>query len=345
MSDATVPPKSDSPLQFIEPHEMHFVAHVPSDGRFIPRITFHDGKSFVLYIPQPDGKLMVARPIDMVNGHYIAAEPANPEDVRDPFWEVVIRHFTFPSMSDFTISLHSDLVNALASLHRYFVLLRYAAETDDQAMPPLVTSELEYAFGNHRAFYDLLNGVLNLFRSEPQFSKTTLPATYRRTSQRTDDELASKFGMLDSFVEFVRSRESRFFLMRSIRDGIFHHGWSPVDIVFTFEDGFGIRAESELAVKLDELNLWNESSVRPNRIAALLPLLAFITADIWTGLSECASRMAEIDSCPTSLIGDLHVYHRSPLTQHLRRLTEYQERQWISPSEVLPKRRVQPAAN
>lgn len=293
---------------------------------------------------------MVVRPLDMLNGHYVAAMPFSVDDVLDPFWEVVIRHFTFVTMPKLMLGLHSDLTNALASIHRYFVLVRYGNETDDQGDPTggalpisvtaLVASELEYAFANHRAFYDLANGVLNLFRAEPQYSAATFPTTYRKTSQRSTEELITKFGVPDAFADFVRSRESRFFLMRSIRDRIFHDGHSPVDMVFKFEDGFGVLIGSELAVKLKELNLWNEATMRPNGIGALLPILSFIASDIWSGLADLAERMARIEGCPASLIGDLHVYFRSPLARHLARLREYQERQWLLPAEALPAPRV-----
>lgn len=314
---------------------MDFMAHVPSDGRRIPVIPFHDGQSFVMYIHQADGKLMVAKPLDMINGHYVAAAPSAPEDIADPFWEVVIRHFTFPSILPLTNNLHSDVVNALASIHRYFVLLQYANTYRDLTDTALVASELEYAFGNHRAFYDLANGVLNLFRSEPQFSAATFPSTFRKAVQRADADLAQTFGLLTPFIGFARSRERRFFLMRGIRDGIFHRGEKVVDLVFRFEDGFGVGTDSELASKLSELQLWQPESIRTNGIVSLLPLLSFIASDIWTGLSDLAVCMTTSGICPTSLIGDLHVYYRSPLARHLNQLAQYQSRQWFRPEEAL----------
>lgn len=345
MSEESPPNDPSRALQFIERNELHYLTQIPTDGRFIPELTFHDGAGFIAYIRQPDGKLMVVRPLDMMNGHYIASNPSKGEDVVDRFWEVVIRHFTFQSMPQLLLAMHSDLANALASIHRYFVLVRYSRENTDRAVTALVASELEYAFANHRAFYDLANKVLNLFRTGPHFSRTTFPGTFRKTSQRSDNELLSKYGLPESFIQFVRTRQSRFFLMRSVRDGIFHDGLSPVDIVFAFDDGFGIRIQSDFARKLDELDLWKTESLKPNGIASLLPILAFIASDIWSGLSELAERMASIEPCPPSIIGDMHVYYRSPFTAHLGRLSEYQDQQWFKPEDVLPPGRSPSPAN
>jgi hypothetical protein len=278
---------------------------------------------------------MVVNPLDMAQGHYFARAPAHDDDVPTNLYGVVIQHYSYPKPLDLVQRMHADIVNALASVHRYFVLLAYANRFFDFATMQMVATELEYAFGNHRAFYDLLNRLITSFRFEPQYSQSALPDSFRKTLQKTDEELATKFGLPAAILCAIRAREPNFVRLREIRDAVFHHGKSVADIVFHLDDGFAVNAESDLLAKLRDLNIWSPSLLRPNGLASLLPLLAFMVRDLTETADSIAQAILEAMSPPDPIAIGQAVFFRSSLARHIRNIDRYEREHWLSPDQVL----------
>lgn len=279
---------------------------------------------------------MVLNPFDLVGGHYLARDPANADDVPTNLYAVVIQHYSYPEVLALAEQMHADIVNALASMHRYFVLLFYANRfCDFAATTQMVAAEVEYAFGNYRAFYDLLNRFVALFRVEPQYSARTLPDSFRKTIQRADDELVTSFGLPPGVLAVLRSRQTAFFALRSLRDAIFHRGAHVADIIYQLEDGFAISAESELLVKLQPLQIWSTALLRNDRLASLLPLLAFMLRDIREVADATAMAVIDALTPPDPIAHGYAVFFRSPLTRHLRNLERYQREHWFTPEQIL----------
>jgi hypothetical protein len=328
-------PPGTTDLDFIELTQLPYLTACPLGGRRIVLLAHHDGSRFSTFIPQQDGSLMVVNPIDMAGGHYFARAPAHVDDVPTNLYSVVIQHYSYPKPLDLVQRMHADIVNALASVHRYFVMLEYANRFSDLATMQMVATELEYAFGNHRAFYDLLNRFITLFRFEPQYSASVLPDSFRKTLQKPDKELATRFGLPAAILSVIRARQANFFRLREIRDAIFHQGKSVTDIVFHLDDGFAVSAESDLLATLHDLNIWSPSLLRTNRLASLLPLLAFMVRDLTETADLIAQAILEAVSPPDPIAIGQAVFFRSSLTRHIRNLDRYEREHWLAPDQVL----------
>ena len=328
-------PPHTTNLDFIDPTELPYLTACPLDHRRIVPLAYHDGLRFFAFISQADGSLMVVNPPKMAAGHYFARAPVHENDTPTNLYAVVIQHYSFPKVLDLMQRMHADIVNALASVHRYFVLLAYANKYHDLANMQMVATELEYAFANYRAFYDLLNRFIALFRFEPQYSSCKLPDSFRRTLQKTDDELVTVYGLPPAIVAVIRSRQPNFFLLRKSRDEIFHHGESVADIVLHLEDGFALSAQSKLLAKLARLNLWPSNLLRPNGLASVLPLLAFMVRDLVEAADMTAIAILEGTCPPDPIAIGQAVFFRSPLTRHVRNLERYEREHWLPPDEVL----------
>jgi hypothetical protein len=328
-------PPGTTDLDFIDPTELPYLTACPLGGRRIVPISYHDGSRFFTFISQQDGSFMVVNPLDMAGGHYFAKARAHENDTPTNLYTVVIQHYSFPKVLDLMQRIHEDIVNALASVHRYFVLLAYANQYQDLANMQMVATEIEYAFGNYRAFYDLLNRFIALFRFEPQYSACALPDSFQRTLQKTDDELSRTYGLPPAILAVIRSRQPNFFLLRGIRDAVFHHGKSVADIVFHLEDGFALNGKSELLTNLGGLNLWPPSLLRPNGLASVLPLLVFMCRDLLEAVDMTAMAILEGTCPPDPLANGQAVFFRSPLTRHIRNLDRYEREHWLHPNQVL----------
>jgi hypothetical protein len=329
-------PPGATDLDFIRPGDIPFLSSCPLFGRKLLLIPLHDGFRFQVFLPQADGSLLVMQPLDMTNGSYVARAPAEQVDAYDPLATAVLQHFSFPRVIELQQRIHADVVNSLASLHRYFVLLEYANGRSDLADTRLVVTELEYAFANWRAFYDLAAEIVVLFRFEPQFSAAELRPSFRRILQKNDDELRRKFGVPDHFIAFLRARERSFFALRAIRDGVYHRGEAVVQTVFKFRDGFGISTDSEVLVKLKDLQIWSESRVRNNSIVSLLPLFEFLARDLLDTSEALSDAMCATSRLPDAIAAGYSVYFRSPLIAHVARFPVYRADHWLEPSTVLP---------
>jgi hypothetical protein len=328
-------PTGTSDSDFIQAGDLPYLTVCPLFPRRILPLAFHDGKGFHAYVPQADASLMDVYPLELAQGHYLAGAAANVTDVEDKFFTLVAQQFSYPKVIEIAYAIHADITNALTSIQRYFVLLEYANRYVDLTSSQMVLTEIEYSFANHRACYDLFNGLIALFRFRPQYAAAKLPTSFRVTIQKSTDELASKFGVPESIVTFMRDRERRFSLLRAIRDGIFHRGLSVTDSIFRLDDGFAIHATSDLADRLSDLGLWPKELLRNESLASVLPLIASLAEDLLLSSGELMECVRLAIPPPDPIAGACRCYLRSPLATHIRALAEYQTKHWIKPDSIL----------
>lgn len=323
-------------FDLIQTTELPYLTACPlGNRRKIVVLAYHDGSRFSAFVSQADQTFMVVNPMDMVGGHYFAKAPAHEGDVPSNLTAVVIQHYSFQKVLALIERLHADVVNALASVHRYFVMLAYANRFYDLAMKEMVATELEYAFANHRAFYDLMNRFIALFRFEPQYSAAEFRDSFRSTLEKTDDALVNKFGVPTPILAVIRSHQAQFHVMREMRDAILHNGRNIAETVFHLNDGFAVSGNSGLLKKLSDLNIWSPTLLRPNGLASVLPLLAFMARDIIDFADEIAIAILEGTTPPDPIAFGYGVFFRSPLTCHIQNLARYEREHWFAPEQVL----------
>jgi hypothetical protein len=323
-------------LDYIQAGDLPYLTACPLYDRRIVLASLHDGSRFHVYIQQADRSLMVVQPIDMASGTYVARAPARPSDLRDQLAETVFQHFSYPRVLKLQESIHADTTNALASLHHYFILLWYAIRYSDMSDTRLVVTHLEYAFANHRAFYDLIAEVIALFRPEPLYSAATLPSSFRKMAEKSDEELRQKFGVPETLCSFIRSCQTAFLAVRAIRDNILHRGQNVVELVFKFQDGFGISADSALLAQLKHLVTWPDDLLRNGSIASLLPIFEFLARDLLTCASVLGETLRDLPNAPDGIAEGYHMYFRSPVGLHVGNFDLYRSTHWVRPETVLP---------
>ncbi len=324
-------------LTFIEARELPYLSPVPDDGRSIPITPYYDAdaKRFYAYSLRPDRTILVLRPIGCIEGTYLAKAPANEQvDCRLPFLQTMIQHFSFGDVFRAVTDAAQDLINGLGSIHKYFVLLSYANDSRDFSGPLMIGTEVEYAFGNHRAFYDCLHKIIRILRKRYRPSCPELPESFASIESRSAQEL-EKYGLPTALVDFYRARKNIFFRLRQIRDSIFHHGYSP-DQIYVLRGGFGVLIDEGLGRRLGDLNLWPDGLLKPNRLGSLLAIFEFLVRDMFDAMNHLGSALLGcFQDPPLAIASGYQLFLRSSVSRHLGCLDKYRQEQWFDPEAVL----------
>jgi hypothetical protein len=324
-------------MSFVDLKDVPYIKHLPKDGRDVLLSAYYDHaeKRWTMYSPF-EGKILALNPSDLVDGIYVSTAPVDAEsDIRIEFTEFVFQHYSIKSLADINDRIEQDLLNELASIHKYFVILHHLNTHDDRAAVALMTSEIEYALTNHRSFYDLLNrAVIEILRYvTPPVQE--LPDSFRRVAQKPAEDLVKKFRLPGPLVDFYKAKEGLFMILRRLRDGIVHEGKTP-DLVFHFPDGFGVSLDRHIFSPLVPLGLWKEGLLKPNRIGSLLVVFNFLVRDMFDTMNVLAQQLKIcFDKLPPPVAEGYSTYLRSGFTPHLAKSDFYFAKQWVRPDEVL----------
>jgi len=315
-----------------------YVQNVPKDGRQLWLTTYFDCEKNVWqsYLNQ-NGKIQPFGFSKLVKGFYIAKFPACHTHIQFELSELAFQHFGMPNLQNVSQKLCNDISNALASIQKYFVLLNHVNHTQNCMDVSLVNTEIEYALTNHRSFYDLLNSAVSLVceRAYPRPKK--LPESFREISQKSAEDLKTKYGLPVSIVNFYKEKEALFSVLRDARDVIVHHGHST-DSVFHFQDGFGYAVDRTKLSLLRNYGLWDAARLKPNDVGSLLELFAFLVGDMLKASQDVAQALrAAFSVLPEAVAPGFHLYFCSELNFHLQRLSDYRNHPWRNPeSEFRP---------
>jgi hypothetical protein len=322
----------------IRPEELPYLSDAPTDGRSIVVAPYYDADAQQFYgcHPMADGRIAVLPLVDLVEGHYLAKCPANPQsDHALLFSTVLLQHFSHREVWLAASSVQQDLANALASLQKYFVILLYANERQDDSYGAMIRTELEYAFINHRAFYDGLNEIVRRILGHCGVAGRDLPDSFAAATKKSERDLQEKHCLPPSLVAFYKEREQAFLKLRYIRDNILHHGHSP-DGPFLFPDGIAVSVDQRLAQQLGDFALWPEALLRPNRLGSVLAILAFVASDMSQVMDHLGtSLLGCLPDPPKPIARGYGVFLRSTVSRHLVSLGEYQRIHWFDPTKVL----------
>jgi len=274
--------------------------------------------------------------IDYFEATYLAKRPARDIDSRLPFSETVIQHFSFKEVVSALADAEQDLINGLASLHKYFVILEYAGANNDLSYSPMMKTEIEYAFANHRAFYDCLHQIVCVVHKRYQPKSSPLSDSFAKVVEsKTKDDLAKKFLFPQPLIDFYTARKDVFLKMRYIRDNIFHHGHSP-DLIFRFPDGLAIRVDDKLVTSLGDINLWPDNLLKPNGLGSVLVILEFLVRDMFDAMEQLGNAFINCFQDPPQAVAmGYQVFLRSSVSKHLISLDEYKQKHWIDPKAAL----------
>ncbi|MCC6573854.1 MAG: hypothetical protein IT462_08685 [Planctomycetes bacterium] len=314
-------------VPYITTDEIPYLKDCPKDGRVRPISTYHDGKHWHSYVLQPDKRVVAMKPIEVFNTSYVALSPASPSDVEIPLLTFLFQYFPSVEGASAHRMLYEDVENALAVLHKYFILSRHYDTAHDLAYSRVFATELEYALFNHRSAYDLLHKFSMAF-IQPYVPKgKTIPDSFRRFAEKSDEERL-EYGFSSAISSFYAAKKDRFMLLREMRDGIGHHGRS-IDWIFKLAEGVGIAQDSFIGHALEKGRLWEMTKPLRNSIGSYLALIAFLAQDLLIAIEDFTAACASsFDVLPSSTAAGYRIFVRSNLNAHRAKLAEYIEKPW-----------------
>ncbi len=327
-------------LLFLSASELPYVVNYPSDGRIVAVAAFYDveAKQWYAYPQQGPNKFLQLKPLDFKEGVYISKTACDIQtDIYFHLTDLSAQYFSFPGVLNVIHDLEDDFLNAIASVEKYFILLAYC-NTDKSNFPiQIITTELEYAFGNHRSFYDGIQKIISIIYKTCHPKKPQFPDTFRKLATKPKDELRDKYYLSQPLIEFYKTREQTFMSLREIRDNIFHNGLSP-DFTFSFQDGFAIRVGGNLGKSLEQMNLWPNNLQKPNSLGSMLAIFEFLIRDMSDAMANLGhSIISSFQQPPAPIYAGFKFFLRSSLVKHLNKLDEYRNGHWFSPDDILKK--------
>lgn len=318
--------------------EIPYLAHVPTDGRRVPLITYYDVDTqlFSTFLPDhgKSNEIMVLPINEAIETVYLAKSPARETDCHLPFYETILQHFCFSDVWPLLRITQQDLINAIVSLHKYFVLLEYSANHRNTTGAMMMRTEIEYIFANHRAFYDCLHKIARTLHKKYKPKFPTLPLSFTEVVKKSD--FATKYLLPQPLVDFYNKRTNVFLKMKDVRDNIIHWGHT-MELLFECSDGFAVSIDDNLIKTIGAIKLWPERLLKPNRLGSVLAIIEFLTRDMYEAMQDLGRACMEsfIPNPPTTIAEEYKLFFRSPVSKHLVSLDEYREKHWFDPKEVL----------
>lgn len=298
-------------------------------------MTHYDGMEWHSYFPQPDGKILDLKFVDYVSGMYLATAPVKSSDIEVPLLTFLFQRLPTTVTFNAFDPLYNDLENALAVLHKQFLLFKYFESGGDGSHAEIVSTELEYALFNHRSAYDLINRFAVAFLDGHQFKKNEIPDSFRKVAQKSA-EVRQAYGFSSALSDFYESKKGKFLIFREVRDAIAHRGQS-IGLVFKMPNGFGIGGQSIVGRKLKEGNLWPSLKPVTNDVGSCLALLTLLADDLFTSVSDFTEALLRsFASLPPETAPGYKIYARSRLFEHRERLKEYLNNPWQMQSSATP---------
>lgn len=251
-----------------------YIDNIPSDDRVIHSYPYFDEikNGFINHIPNIDGTLtwMWAEPIESL--YYAKSKSVDLNDIYLDFNNVLIQNYSYPSINYYLNGIIKDILNCSAFFEKYFVFHDLYINSNDLSIRSLISTEIEYFFGNIRSIYDLLQKIIkNLWKIE---TNKNLPSSFADIVKQSDEDLKTKYGLNDPLINYYKNIKDLFTTCKKIRDNI-HHDGHTIDLIFCDEDGFAIQNSDPMFSQFGYV--WPIEKVKKNGLVSLLPLASFIT--------------------------------------------------------------------
>ena len=309
--------------------DIPYLQNFPNDGRIAPLMHYFDGERWHYYAPH-EGKVIDLLVVDMVSGIYLATAPAQPADLAIPLLTFLFQRKPITKTFGAFDLLYNDLQNSFSSLYKQFVLFRHFASEPHGPYGEVISTELEYAFFNHRSAYDLLNRFVIDFLGQHKILKNEVPDSFRKVVQKAAEDRKSAYGFPDRVNSFYDSRKDQFMILRSVRDALVHDGKRPGSI-FKLPEGFAIHGDSVIGKALKKGNLWTLLKPNPQDLGSCLALLAFLAQDISDIIGEVEPALTQsLSDLPAETAPGFQVYGRSvaKLASQRDAIPEYLNNPW-----------------
>jgi hypothetical protein len=267
--------------------------------------------------------LLYAEPVEGL--YYAKAKMDVEKDIAIDFFNILIREYSFSFTKTSIESIMNDTLNMCAVLEKYFIFLNHISSTSEKYKPIIIRTEIEYFFGLIRSLYDLLQDVIKHFVKK--YLKQDIKNSFASILDEETNKVKDKYEFLPQKIkEYYESTAPLFFECRNIRDNIYHNGLTSYSIFF-FNEGFGIDKN---ILNLSDFQIWPPEKIKKNDIVSLLALLAYVTKMTIGNMNNLSISLRESFCPPTPIISKNYtVFLRGTCTEHLNKLDEYLQKQWI----------------
>lgn len=313
-----------------ELNEIPYVDNIPSDDRVVHLYPYFDEtkKGFITHIPNIDGTLtwMCAEPIESL--YYAKSVPSDLNDIYLDFNNVLIQNYSYPTINYYLNGVINDILNCSAFFEKYFIFHDLYINSNDLSIKSLISTEIEYFFGNIRSIYDLLQKIIkNLWKIE---TGKNLPSSFADIVKQSDEDLKTKYGLSDPLINYYNNTKDLFSACKKIRDDI-HHNGHTVEFIFCDEDGFAIQNSNPMFSQF--VHIWPIEKVKKNGFVSLLALASFITMQTIENLDNLSLPVIHSISHEPPLSNTHKVILRGPYINHLNSLDKYIDEQWYVPNK------------
>ena len=308
-----------------ELEKIPYIDNIPSDDRVVHLYPYFDEtkKGFITHTPNTDGTLawLWAEPVESL--YFAKSKSSDLNDIYLEFNNVLIQNYSYPSINYYLNGIIKDILNCSAFFEKYFIFLDLYINSDDLSIRSLISTEIEYFFGNIRSIYDLLQQIIKcLWEIE---TRQKLPSSFADIVKKSDDDLKTKYGLSDSLIDYYNTTKDSFLICRKIRNDIHHHGHT-IDSIFCDKDGFAIQNSDPTFSQF--VHVWPIEKVRENGLVSLLALASFITKQTIENLDSLSLVITKSISQGSPLSNTHKVILRGPYVHHLNKLDKYIEEQW-----------------
>jgi len=308
------------------------ITHIPSDGRVIflqPYLDKRDNK-FKMHVPQGDKLTWVfAEPVEAC--YYSEKIIDESKDIYLALIDVVARYYSFGTVINTLLRIMRDILNSSVVIEKYFVFLDLYRKTKDTLVSNLVTTDLEYLFGNTRSLYDLLQNLIqDLWK---RASKRDLPKdSFYAIIKQDPENLKRKYNLPESLIKYYIDTKDFFVKCKRIREKIYHRGLN-IQAVFCIEDGFALQKDNPLFPNplTSEFDIWPKEKTKENGLVSVLALVSYINKKSLEDMNAFSQVLIQTMQ-PLPAISENHkLFLRGPYVHHLLRLEDYLKKQWVEP--------------
>jgi hypothetical protein len=318
-----------------ELRKVPYIEHVPQDGRTVFLQPFVDkvDNRFKMFVPQGDGLTWIfAEPVESC---YFAENILDKDnDIYLKIIDLIVRHFSFGSTLETLLGIIRDIENCCAVVEKYFIFLDLYRSTKDALTSNLVTTDLEFLFGNIRSIYDLLQKIIQDLWERA--SRKKLPPSFYQMASREPKDLVSRYGLPEPLAQYYAGARDVFIKCREVRDNIHHRGLG-IPVVFSDEDGFAFQKDNLLTTNqhLDPItsrfDIWPESKAKKNGLVSVLALISYMNIKLIESTNEFSIALSQSIQPLPPISQSYKVFLRGPYIHHLLKSHEYLEKQWVEP--------------
>ena len=311
-----------------ELRKVPYIDHIPSNGRIVflqPYLDKQDN-TFKTFVPKGNGLTWIfAEPVECC--YYAEKVIDESKDIYIKLIDTIARYYSFDSAIKTSLGILRDIENCSVVIEKYFIFLDHFRNTKDVLTSNLITTDLEYFFGNVRSIFDLLQTLLrDLWKRTLGIS---LPESFYRMINQNPENLRHKYKLPEPLIRYCTDKKEFFTKCRDIRDSIYHRGLN-IQIVFCTEEGFALQKIPSFPNPItSRFDIWPKEKTKKNGLVSVLALVSYINKKVLEDIDTFSQALVQSLHPPQPISKTHKLFFRGPYIHHLLKSEEYLEKQWI----------------